>query len=177
MKDYMLDFVSENTNRQHKEHLNELMLRYSILVKSIPELVGLDIHDIMRSGNVLRAVKGEAIGLLSEIEAHKLYFSSFAESGSRCLRLKEQYGSESLFLYSVLRGARDFGEGYCFVVKSFGKVYAINSKSPAEIYKNERLSAVLCIDLYEHSYFCDYGFNREEYLNAALSRLNLSKLS
>ena len=71
----------------------------------------------------------------------------------------------------------NFGEGYCFIFLSGDEVYSKSVKSAEEIFLNGRISPCLCIDLYEHAYFGDYGFDRKRYISAALSVLDLSKLS
>lgn len=177
MNECIMNFIGENTARLHKEYLNTLMLKYSILKKSASELSGLSVSDIKKNRGIRSEIKAEAIALLSEILAHELYFSSFGIQGARCERIKSIYGSESSFLYSVLREALNFGEGYCFIVESGNGIYAKNTKAPREIYLNDRISPKLCIDLYEHAYYGDYGFDREAYLSRALYSLNLSKLS
>lgn len=176
MKEQPISFLSENAYRLHKEYLNTLMLRYSILVKSEAQLFELGISDIKKHRRIKADVKEEAIELLSEIGAHELYFSSFCAPGTRSDPIRTAYGSESSFLYSTMRSALSFGEGYCFIVKSQNGIFALNTKSAKTVYLDSRISPVLCIDLYEHAYFCDYGFKREEYLNAALSHLDLKRL-
>lgn len=176
MSEKRLSFLSESTQRIHKEYLNTQRLRYSILLKSEPQLIGLEAVDIQRSRGIKRDIKEEAVGQLSEIKAHELYFSSFGECGGRSDTIRARYGSENSFLYSTMRSALSFGEGYCFIVKSQNGIFALNTKSAKTVYLDSRISPVLCIDLYEHAYFCDYGFKREEYLNAALSHLDLKRL-
>ena len=176
MRDNMMRFVGENTARLHREHLNNIKLRYSILEKSEPRLGGLTVGAIKTCRRVDSAIKSDAIALLSDISAHELYFSSYGMPGGRCERLRKTYGSESAFLYSVLKGALDFGEGYCFIADCGKAIRSINVKSAREIYLEPKIVPKLCIDLYEHAYFGDYGFNREGYLSAALYSLDLSKL-
>ena len=36
---------------------------------------------------------------------------------------------------------------------------------------------ILALDLYEHAYFNDYGFNRDRYLRSALEYLDLERLN
>lgn len=176
MKEQPMSFISENTYRLHKEYLNTLRLRYSILIKSEPRLFELSIPDIKKYRRIKSDIKEEAIALYSQILSHELYFSSFGASGARSDAVRAEYGSESSFLYTTMRSALNFGEGYCFIIKSGGGIFAQNTKSPSEIYQNDRITPKLCIDLYEHAYFRDYGFEREEYLSAALFHLNLSVL-
>ena len=176
MKENMLSFLSENTCRLHKEYLNTQKLRFSILTKSEPRLLGLDVCEIRVARAIPQDIREEAITALSEIRAHELYFNSFAPCGTRSPYVKEKYGSESSFLYSILCDVKHFGEGFCFIVKHGGDIFAKNTKFPAEIYMNMKTTPLLCVDLYEHAYFCDYGFEKEEYLAAALSHLDLSKL-
>ena len=171
-----MSFLSECSLRIHKEYLNTIKLKYSILLKSEPKLLDLDVKDIQNNRAIKREIRSEAVEHLSEIKAHELYFSSFGEPCSRSDAIREAYGSESSFLYETMRSSLNFGEGYCFIVKGSRGIFSINTKSAKTVYLDAGILPLLCIDLYEHAYFCDYGFKREDYLNAALYRLDLKRL-
>ena len=71
-----MNFLSERNIEMHKEYLNTLLCRYKIFEKSYPELSGKDISQIYRT-KIINSERDAAIKLLSEILAHKIYFSSF----------------------------------------------------------------------------------------------------
>lgn len=170
----ILDFLSEHSVAEHKEYLNNLRLRYSILLKSEERLSGLTPTGIRQRRDIPRELRREALEILCEIRLHETYFSSFGKCGAHLSILREHYGSESSFLYEALRASRDFGAGYM----TFGcirgvPIFSVERTAIAAYNDN----AVLCIDLYEHAYFRDFGHKREEYLKAALMHLDLTRLS
>ena len=170
----ILNFVNEASYKEHAEYLNNLKLKYSILKKSESRLSGLELFEIDRHREIRREIRREALELLSEIKVHEIYFSSFGERGGKCPSLKEKYGSESSFLYEMLKKSVNFGDGFCYVYKVCGEVYFNCAKSPCDIFCT--CEPLVCIDLCEHAYFRDYGFKREEYLKRAFFYLNLSRI-
>ena len=94
-----MDFLSENNIEMHKSYLNGLMLNYNIFEKSYPELVSLDIAGIYKT-RIKYSEKEKAAALLSEIIAHKIYFSSFSRQNLVSERINKEFGSIAEFLYS-----------------------------------------------------------------------------
>ena len=167
-----MDFLSDRNIEMHKQYLNTLILRYQIFEKSYRELVGKDISGIYRSSIPL-SEKANAAKLFAEIEAHKIYFSSFSNNSRNCLRLKEQYGSIDSFLFEAYKTALDSSCGFLFVYEYRG---ALRIYAGAEyIEKIASSKVILALDLCEHAYFYDYGFNREKYFSQAISHFDLSK--
>lgn len=172
-KAVLREFLSEDNLNLHISHLKSESLRYSILEKSINKLSGLTIYEIARSG-LKREERKEAISRLSYIESHKCYFDSFAHLNKKCDSLRRYFGSEEKFLYEIFEVARRGENGFTFVyVDNKGKPM-IELASPHSAYL--RFSPILALDLYEHAYFLDYGFEREKYLRSAISRLDIEKL-
>ena len=165
--------VSDSAYRLHAEELSQMKLRYSVLEKSSPNLKGAEIKEVLRR-KLARGVKREAIEALGAIRAHELYFSSFAVGICKCDKIRERYASENAFLYSVMREALPFGEGFCFLMNGRDGVRYLLTKSPYEAFINSYEDPILALDLYEHAYFIDYGFEREEYIKRALSLWNLT---
>ena len=170
----ILNFVSETAFAEHSAYLNNLKLRYSILEKSEAALSGLELSEIESHREIKGDIRREATSLLSEIKAHELYFSSFSERGCKCPALRGQYSSESAFVYELFKNALNYPYGFCCVSKSRGGIRFDCTEEPSQIFTKRK--PLLCIDIFEHAYFRDYGFRREEYLKNALSYLNLSRL-
>lgn len=160
--------ISESALDMHKEHVRDLKLKLSILEKSYPELAASECRDIMRSRS---KYKREAVFLKCEIKMHELYFSSFGEGYQRSFKIKEQFGSESEFLYEVLCGARDKRCDYILVSLTKREAVALNFGG-SELLLTDGVP-LFCVDLCEHAYFLDFGFQREEYLKRVLPYLNL----
>lgn len=172
-KAVLREFLSEDNLNMHISHLKNEALRYSILEKSINKLSGLTIDEISRSG-LKREERKEAISCLSYIESHKCYFDSFGHLRKRCDALRKYFGSEEKLLYEIFEIARHGDNGFLYVyIDNKGKPI-IELASPHSAYT--RFSPVLALDLYEHAYFLDYGFEREKYLRSAISHLDIEKL-
>ena len=168
----IVDFLTERAYAEHKKYCNDLKLRYSVLKKSEGRLSGLSLSEIAHKREIKREIRTEAIRLHSEIAAHEIYFSSFSSVGTCSRLVKRCYGSEASFLYEIFKASRDFGEGFCFIGKRGEDIYFKCVKTPSDILLFSE--PTLAVDLFEHAYFRDFGHGREDYLNSALQRLNLS---
>ena len=119
--------------------------------------------------------KTEILELRSEIIAHELFFNSFAEpyKASKCVR--RSHRSEASFLYELYEKAKHCDSGFLLIYKEREHVKCYVGREYCEvILKNTPL---LALDLYEHAYFYDYGFNKDRYIERALSVLDLGKLN
>lgn len=143
------NFISEENLTLHKEYLEALRLKKRMLMGAL---------------NVRRVE--------TDIKAHELYFSSFCEDRIRCDLICKSYGSENRF---------------CFLLKEYAEkrrgeflyLYPL-CRFPFVGYGTEdklAYRAVLAIDLCEHAYFLDYGFDYLSYIEAALSHLDLKRLN
>ena len=163
-------FLSEEEILKHKEYLRQLKLKYSILEKSIPGIENKDFRDISR---ILRTdEREEVLNLLSKIRLHELFFSSFTDTPMKRNSLVcRQYGSEANFLYQLLKIGRDAAPTFLCITVRKGRILPVLTE---DFFSLD--TPLLALDLYEHAYFCDYGFNREKYLECALSYLDLDRI-
>ena len=170
----MLFFLSRDSILAHIDYMKDLRHRYSIIEKSYPTLSGRDIFKI-KGGLLPRSVRCEAKGLMREYLSHKIYFSSFAENLSPCPKIRKFYSSEDSFCYEVLSLARKYGSGFIYVFMADDKgIRILHSSDTPRVF--ERDTPTLVLDLSEHAYFADYGFERDKYLKAAVARLDINKL-
>ena len=170
MKSGISAAVSERALRIHNEHLESLKLKYSVLEKSCPELRGKTLREIMKFKTKYRA---EAINLKSDIMLHELYFSSFGEAYQRSDCVRKSFGSEANFLYELFEFCKSQNNGYALIYLNRGKIaFTGGSCEQLCVMKNQHL----CVDLCEHAYFLDYGFEREEYLKNLLPYLDISRI-
>jgi len=169
----MLNFISEEHLIKHTEYLKGLKLRYSILEKSVPELKGKKIFEIARL-RIDKIIRAEALSLLTEIELHELYFSSFGNGSSLGnAEVRGCFGSEANFLYELKRLA---------MKSDWGFVGLKRGRNGLELFHSDGKRycegmPILAIDVCEHAYYGDYGFEKELYLKNALMFLNLDKVS
>ena len=163
-------FVSEKALSLHKDYIETERNKVSFYEKTYPDLAGKRIREILR---LKCSDKMTVASTMLNIKCHELYFSSFGGQyqGSECIRAG--YGSEASFLYELYKYAMAAESKFIFIGSEKGRV-GIRSGDEWELlnFKNEPL----VIDLCEHSYFLDYGFDKGEYLKRLLPFLNLSKL-
>lgn len=168
-------FLSEENVKLHIEHLRTLRLKYSVLEKSLPELKGKEMTVIARSA-INRKIKEEALELLWQIKSHELFFNSFAENQTWSEEIRKHNSSRERFVYDLLMEARGKDCGFLYV-------YPDRRKKLMTVYTDRfdgafvKYEPRLCLDLYEHTYFSDYGFKKEKYLRNALMYLDTSRLS
>ena len=171
----MNHFLSEENIALHREYLRQLKLKYSILEDSVEGLKGAELRDIYRM-KISQRDRSDAIGFLSEIKAHDIFFSSFSgEAYPRSDTVRKAYGSEAAFLNQLYRRCLSQKFGFVFV-------YAFNGGVEIEGFTDERDAfrygtPILAIDVCEHTYFLDYGFDKERYLLSSLPYLDISKLT
>lgn len=170
----MKNFLSEANIKRHLEHLRQTKLRYSIMEKSLLELCGKTPREIVRL-NIDRDTKDEALRLLYNIKAHECFFNSFSDRQSRISDGTFGYLSCEKLLYDLYSEA--IGREHCFLFilkdRHGGCKWTFSDGSDGAFISYQPL---LSIDLYEHSYFLDYGFENKLYLRNALAYLNLSAL-
>ena len=166
-----MEFLSSRALKMHKEYLKDIKLKINVFLKSYPLAVGQDIKKI-KSLRILPSERETLFRLRCEEYLHELYFSSFRACGERSEKIAREYGSEASFLYRLMRES-DGRYGYIIIYtdKSKPKYYRGN-----EFNILLKIDPLLVVDLCEHAYFLDYGFDREKYLRYALNSLNLSKI-
>lgn len=171
-----MNFLSHDNVLRHKEYLKDLKLKYSVLLKSYPEISGLDLRGIFNS-RLAKEEKHEGLELLSNILMHELFFKSFCDSFSPSSAVKESYGSEANFLYEIEKEALERDD--CgFIIVFFDRKNRLDfsfCKGFSEILVN--VTPILSVDLWEHAYFGDYGFDKKRYVRQALSFLNFNKIN
>jgi Fe-Mn family superoxide dismutase len=171
-----INFLSKENLLIHKQYLKLINLKYSILEKTYPDLKDKSVKEIATM-RLNREIKKEAIEKKSAITLHNVFFDSFSDVHSRCKAVSLQYGSEANFLYEI-QSLIDSIDDVGFLI-----VYCASSKDVRFSFVREaseiliKYQPILAIDLWEHSYFLDYGIDRKKYVRAALYYLNLDKIN
>ena len=167
-------FLSEENIKKHLDHLRTMKLKYSILEKSMPEIKGKSISEISKS-TINRKVKNEALELFWYIKSHELFFNSFTENPTLTEEMRKQSFSKEKFIYDVICEAKEKNYGFLFVyLDKQGKIKtSFASEFEGAFVKYE---PKLCMDLYEHTYFSDYGFQKEKFLRGAFGYFDTGRL-
>ena len=170
----MYRFLSEQTLFAHKEYVRTLSLKYSILEDSIPNIKNADI-DKIQSIRINNRDKEEALSLLCEIKCHDMYFASFdREMGLNSPLARRQYGSEDALAMCILYEGMKKDIKFVSIGIKQGRISIHASKDYHTHFDIH--TPKLMIDVEEHAYFWDYGFDKERYIKSALLYLNLAKL-
>ena len=166
------EFLSEENIALHKEHVRQMRLKYSVIESYLPSVKGAKVSDVFR----LRLGKDDrrdVLGILPDIVLHDLYFSSFLDRRCvRCEAVARLYGSEAAYLNFLFQTAQKT-DGRFLAIYRGGSALAVTDLKEAFV----RAEPVLAIDLAEHAYFLDYGFDRERYLVSCLTYLDLTKIT
>jgi len=171
----MLDFLSEENIQIHKESVQHKKHLLSIIEKSIEGIKSKNIRDIIKQ-KMSRKDKEDTLILLSDIRLHELFFSSFSDNSySPSEPLRSMYGSEAAFLNELFSACMREDMGFVCVYYNGRKVTL--SASQKELYRLFLESdPIFAVDVSEHAYFLDYGFDKERYLRSALPYLDLSRI-
>ena len=123
-----------------------------------------------------RKIKDEALQLLWHIKSHDLFFNSFNEIVVWPDEIRKNNGSRESFIYSLLMLANEKNSGYIYVYPDRQKKITL---SYADHFDGAfvKYEPRLCIDIFEHTYFNDYGFKKEKFLHGSLAYLDTNKLS
>ena len=168
----MKEVLSTRSIELHKEYLREQRLKLSIFEKSYPGIVGLP-NSRLGALRLPRREKEQIVALRNRVNAHELFFSSFLETKyNESEIVKRQLGDISYLLNRVYKLCMDSYGGIVYIVVK-GKGVFLEHKTEDEEPSN---LPVLAIDNCEHTYFLDYGFNKEEFLSRLLPYLALSKI-
>ena len=162
----MLSFISEENYRMHLDYLNTLKLKASVIARAMtPE---------SRGRRHRRADFDLVDRLRCEVALHGVYFNSFSEREYvRSDAVSKCFGSDKELLNELLKRGMECRVGFVGVKGCSGGAFEIFAN---EDYRIDPKSIALAIDVSEHAYFYDYGFDKKKYLGRALSHLSLDKL-
>ena len=172
--DVMNLFLSRENINKHLEHLRQARLKLSVLEKSYPKLSGLDLKGIC-SLSLPRDIRDRVIYLHKYIKSHELFFNSFSLERNKCNKIKKYYSSRERFVYEIFQLAADKTSGFIYI-------YIDGKRGPKIEFSADftnpftRYEPCLALDLYEHTYFADYGFAKDKFLRNALQYLNVELL-
>jgi superoxide dismutase len=168
-------FLSEESIALHKEYVRLQRLKYSIIESAVPMLKDADVMDVYRMKMTSRD-RRDALDLLSEIKLHELFFSSFSDRiYPRSPLVGSAYGSEADFLNFIYKRALALPHGFVLVYLVGDRIELREVIAPLDAFSSH--TPTLALDVCEHVYFTDYGFDKERYLSLALPYLDLARLS
>ena len=170
-KEFLRMFLGERAIELHKEYVEECRLKLSILGKSGYDIEGKRYPELYRAR--LGDARGEILTLSREVYLHELYFDSFCQGGATSATVKRDFRSTASFLYALERLAMSSSGGFLVVSRVGEGVETSVSTSHLE---RIRGTPILALDICEHAYFLDYGFDKLAYVRGALTHLDPSKL-
>lgn len=160
----MRQFLSEENITRHKDYLNSMRGKLSIIEKSFNDKKNMDIK-----------TRNEYNYLRKCISSHELFFNSFKLSSGKCANIKKYFSSKERFIYDLMEISKNKESGFIYV-------YVDKRKTPQIDYSTDfsdpysKFEPILAFDLYEHVYFADYGFKKADFLKNALVYLDLDAL-
>ncbi|MDA7845299.1 superoxide dismutase [Rickettsiales bacterium] len=141
------------------------------------ELEAMSIEDVIKSAH-----KNKNVGVFNnaaQFYNHNIFWESISNDGGGQPNAKveevlvQHFGSVDAFKEELTKQATtQFGSGWTWLVcDKDKKELKIMSTSNAATPITEGLVPVLCIDVWEHSYYLDYQNKRPEYIEKFLSHL------
>ena len=169
----MYTFLTQDNVSYHLEYYKTLQGKLSIYRKSLPDF-DLSSYSLLMKSNVSNDIKAEILPLFNSEKLHKSFFESFTDEFVDCGEIKRWYSSVEALLFDMLCEAKKHELGFLCIMcdRSGAPTYRVVTNA----IRYPLPERFLCIDLYEHAYFYDYGFSKETYLRAALSHLDFNKL-
>ena len=167
--------MSEESIAMHREYLRNKRLRYSIFESSIPTLKGAEIRGVLRM-RLKQYDRRDALSLLTEIKLHDLFFSSFSSARFPHSDLVcDGWGNEAAFLNEIFRVGMTLGCGFVCIYFLGARITVRGFVNCLDVFKFGE--PLLALDVFEHAYFMDYGFDKERYLISALPYLDITKIT
>ena len=163
----MRSFLSDESIRRHREYREMLKRNYSYYQNGIPELSSVSPAELSRRKY---REKEKIVALYNELKLHEIFFASFRDDGEEHLSDLSPSMLAS-FRYRLYDACMNAGGG-CVTVKRRGK--EIRIEEVRDFYTSD---ADLAIDMCEHAYFLDYGFDKTSYVVSLIPRLRMSLLS
>jgi len=163
-------FLSEDNIMRHREFLNTARLKLSILNKSDGRLKGITLGEAKRLRGD-RSLREELCSLLWCINSHEAYFDSFRVNPYVNPR-KKSISEKLLYDIYSLGMNRDYGFICISAEGDNVKLSFSDGNNPLDNFDGK----TLWLDLYEHAYFLDYGFNKDKYLKNAISHLDIGRV-
>ena len=171
----MTEFLSEDAINLHKDYLRQLRLRYAILEDGIKGIKNKEYEEITRQ-KLNKVDKQDVLNELSDITLHKIFFNSFTKTEYQsCDLARIVFGSEAALLNSIYSVAISQAHGFVGVFLIGGRPMVFGDTNRVKLLAHG--IPRLAIDVCEHAYFLDYGFDKPRYLLRALPYLDLNKLN
>ncbi len=170
----MTEFLSDDSILMHKEYVRISRLKYSIIEEDIPQIKGKSIKEINRLN--LSSTDRECINkLLPEILLHELYFTSFSHVKYQTMGcISKKYRNTADILNSIYKSAIGTDHGFVALCCIKADLEIICGSNYMDFFTSGE--PVISVDVCEHAYFSDYGFDKERYLINALPYLNMEKV-
>jgi len=163
--------VENHFNNHHRRYVD----RVNALIQGTP-LEGLTIEEIMQR-TAGRKVTQELFNNAAQAFNHAFFWSSIKPAGGGrptgliAYEIVSGFGGYDAFATKFRQAAQDlFGSGWIWLVLDKGKVKIVTTKD-AQTPGLKGKTPLVALDLWEHSYYPDYGPRRAAYVDAFLNGL------
>ncbi len=169
MENGILQFIDEAAYAQHTAYARQLAAREQLLrrgrVSDERSLFELYRHRTRADTRPLYEIRVEAM-------SHELYFSSFCVYPSISDTFCRTYGGLTSFFHRLCEQAMA-ARAFLYIGTERGTLI---TSDDIGVFLRKKQWPLLCIDVCEHAYFSDYGFERTAYVKAAVGHLDVARL-
>lgn len=166
----ILQFISEGALKRHRDHATSLCLREQVLRKGPPrdDRTLIELYR-RRTREDTRALYEEAVASAS----HTLYFSSFCVYPSVGDAFCRFCGGLTSFFHRLCEEA---AAAHAFLYIGTDRGGRLHTAEDIGSFLRQGCLPTLALDVCEHAYFLDYGFDRTSYIRAAVGHLDVGRL-
>ena len=164
-------------------HYNNYYLRYlnklNNLIKDYPAIQNYSLDELLFNINILpKEVQNEIIYNAGGVYNHQVFFESMGiDNNFNDTNLKRKlinsFGSIENFLLDFKSKASNFkGSGYLFLVCNEQNELLLFTTVNQDSTVPFNLCPLMCIDLWEHAYINDFGFDKDKYIDTFITLIN-----
>lgn len=176
---------AETVSNHYLNHYQNYLNKLNAVLAKHPNYQTFSLDELLFNSNVLPAEDALEITYnAGGVYNHQIYFESMSpqKKGLVDCKLKEaiidSFDSVENFLTEFVNAANRFnGSGYIFLVCNEHNVLSIFPVINQDTTVPFNLCPLMCIDLWEHAYYLDYGSDRSNYINNWLNLINWQKIN
>lgn len=162
------------------KHLKGYIDNVNKIIKDDTEKYGTNLESIVKNST------GKLYNNAAQAWNHNFYFETFSPkdkaqhkpSGSLAEAIDHQWGNFDRFKNSFAQVANDiFGSGWVWLArKNNGSLEILGESNAGNILKDEDVTPLLGIDVWEHAYYIDYQNRRAEHIDALWDIIDWKKV-
>jgi Fe-Mn family superoxide dismutase len=171
----------ETMTIHHDKHHQAYLDKYNAAVKGT-ELEDKDVNEVLKNlSSVPSEIKTAVINNGGGFVNHTLFWQIMKKDvkfeGEVAEAIKEKFGSYEKFKEEFSHAAAtQFGSGWAWLIINKGELEIVKTPNQDTLISEGKIP-ILCIDVWEHSYYLKYQNKRPDYIEAFFKVINWEKVN